>query len=453
MENHEGAEGHTGDSFRLSERQRTWRTPDLPTPPRQETDRLLADRWVALTEARQRVADEIDARRNEFVTLLQNLVRIPSVNPSPEWEKPLAQFVAQYTQDLGMEVRQHEPETNRVSNLARLSGTGGTSRASPLPNLLYYAHLDTVPAGDERNWRFPPFSATLADGRLYGRGAKDCKLGMAAALAAAAATRSAGIALAGDLLLVTPADEETGGHLGIASMIDAGWLDGIAACIYGEGAPDRLTIGANGGVQFRVTTHGRSAHTAWKHLGVNAILQACALAPLIDGLTFDDCPPHPIVRGQPVASVNMIAGGFKLNVVPDTCSFDVDLRFPPGYTETQALAHVTRAIKGLRADERYHDLEVELQALSVMRPYAVSPDQPVVMALAAAVSEATGHVPEATGMPASSDARWIYLDGRIPIVNCSFGNASGHLPNEYVDLEGYLANIKAYAWTNLLLLA
>ncbi len=441
---------HEGDGFRLSERRRNWDNPDLPTPPRHETERLLADRWAALTAERKRVAEEIDARRDEFVTLLQDLVRIPSVNPSPEWEKPLAQFVAQYMHGLGMDVRRHEPEHDRVSNLARLAGTGGTS---PIPNLLYYAHLDTVPAGDVRNWRFPPFSATIAEGRLFGRGAKDCKLGMAAALAAAAATKSAGLALAGDLLIVTPADEETGGHLGIGSMIDAGWLDGVAACVYGEGTPDRLTIGANGGVQFRVTTHGTSAHTAWKHLGANAILHACALAPVIDSLTFDDCPPHPIVRGQPVASVNMISGGFKLNVVPDSCSFDVDLRFPPGYTDTQALAHVTQAIDRLRADTRYHDLNAEVETLALMRPYAVSPDQPVVLALATAVTEATGRIPEAMGMAASSDARWIYLDGRIPTVNCSFGNASGHLPNEYIDIDDYIANIKAYAWTNLLLLA
>ncbi len=56
-------------------------------------------------------------------------------------------------------------------------------------------------------------------------------------------------------------------------------------------------------------------------------------------------------------------------------------------------------------------------------------------------------------MVASSDARWIYLDARIPTVNFSFGNESAHLPNEWVDVEGYINNVKAYALASLLLLA
>lgn len=437
-------------NFRLSEQQRAWSDPGLPVPDPVATRQQLRQRWEALTDERRRICAAIDERRDEYTELLRDLVRIPSVNPSPEGERPLAMFVAEKMRALGMEVRQMEPQPTRVSNLGRLQGSGGKSQVA---NLLYYAHLDTVPAGDESTWRFPPFSATISDGRIYGRGAKDCKLGMAAALAAAAAIGSAGIPLAGDVLIVTPADEETGGHLGIAAMLDAGWLKGIEACIYGEGVPERLTIGANGGVQFRVTTHGRSAHTAWKQLGTNAILHAAAVAQAIDQTTFPDCEPHPIVPGQPVASVNLISGGFKLNVVPDRCDLDVDLRFPPGYTAEKALDRIRAAIDNLRADERYASLHTEIEVLSLMRPYAASPEQPVVQALGMCVEDITGKTPAAVGMPASSDARWLYLDGHIPLVNYSFGNDSGHLPNEYADIEGYIQNIKIYALASLLLLA
>ncbi len=289
-------------------------------------------------------------------------MRIPSANPSPEMTKPLANFVAERMRDLGMEVRQRETAPNNVSNLARLAGTNPeAARANGgIGSLLYYAHLDTVPAGDERNWRFPPFSATVAeDGRMYGRGVKDCKLGMASALAAASALRDADIKLSGDLSIVTPCDEETGGHLGIASMIDAGWLDGIEACIYGEGMPQQLTIGAKGGVDFRVTVRGKSAHTSRKEMGVNAILQAAAVVQAIEAIRFDDYTEHPVVPGGPIASVNLIAGGFKLNVVPDSCALDVDLRFPPGYTADQALAHVQRALDELKAQPEHRDLDAE----------------------------------------------------------------------------------------------
>jgi acetylornithine deacetylase/succinyl-diaminopimelate desuccinylase family protein len=440
----------SSDDFRLSEQHRSWNDPNPSMPPPAETQAQLASRWDALSDERQRICDEVDRRRDEYIELLRDLVHIPSVNPSLDAERPLATFVAEKMRELGMEVRQMEPAPNRVSNLARLPGTGADSL---MHSLLYYAHLDTVPAGDEGNWRFPPFSATVSDGRIYGRGAKDCKLGMAAALASTSAIRDAGISLGGDLSIVTPADEETGGHLGIAAMLDAGWLDGIEACIYGEGVPERLTIGANGGVQFRVTTRGKSAHTAWKQLGTNAILHAGAVAQAIDQMEFPDCQPHPIVPGQPVASVNLISGGFKLNVVPDRCDLDVDLRFPPGYTAERALARVHDAIEGVRADERFATLQADVHVLSLMRPYAVNPDQPVVRALGMCVADVRGEQSNAIGMPASSDARWLYLDGHIPTVNYSFGNDSGHLPNEYVDIDGYIANIKVYALASLLLLA
>ena len=69
------------------------------------------------------------------------------------------------------------------------------------------------------------------------------------------------------------------------------------------------------------------------------------------------------------------------------------------------------------------------------------------------VEQVTGHKPQPIGMPASSDARWIYLDGKIPIVNFSHGNESGHLPNEYVDLQAITDNVKSYALLALMLLA
>jgi acetylornithine deacetylase/succinyl-diaminopimelate desuccinylase-like protein len=355
-----------------------------------------------------------------------------------------------------MEVRQLETTPNDVSDLGKLAGSNpAAARANGgIGSLLFYAHLDTVPAGDERNWRFPPFSATVAeDGHMYGRGVKDCKLGMASALAAASALRDAGITLSGDLFIVTPCDEETGGHLGIASMIDAGWLDGIEACIFGEGMPEQLTIGAKGGIELRVTVRGKSAHTSRKDMGVNAILQAAAVVQAIEAIRFDDCTEHPVVPGGPIASVNLISGDFKLNVVPDTCTLDVGLRFPPSYTADQVLAHVQRTIDDLRAQPEHRDLDVEISILAVMRPYAMDPNQPVVQALGMAVESVTGKAPAARGMVASSDACWIYLDAHIPTVNFSFGNESAHLPNEWVDVEGYIANSKASALTNLLLSA
>lgn len=437
--------------YRLKERHRSWDEPDLPVPPIAETTSRLDARWAELSEERERVCAEIDRRREDWVELLRELVAIPSVNPSEEGERALADHVADRMRGLGMTVRQLETEPNRVSNLGRLEGSGKAGSINK--NLLYYAHLDTVPVGDESTWTHPPFSGTVVDGRMYGRGTKDCKLGMAAALGSTHLLKELGIELRGDLLITTPADEEAGGHLGIAEMVDAGWLQGVEAAVYGEGQPDQLTIGARGGIQFRVVVHGRTTHSARKELGVNAILRAGLVAQAIDELTFDDFAPHHIVPGTPVASVNLVSGGVKMNVVPDRCHLDVDLRFPPNYDEERALAYVRQGIERMAKKREITDLEFEIVPLSVMRPYSVDPHQPVVQALSRCVETSTGTAPTPIGMVASSDARWIYLDGRIPIVNFSHGNHSGHQPNEYVDVQAIVDNVKSYALLSLLLLA
>lgn len=435
---------------RLVERDRSWDPPALDIPPLEATRELVDRRWAETERVRKDLLAEIRRRSEEWTELLAELVRTPSTNPSPEGEVAVADLVASKMRDLGMTVRQLEPVPTRKSNLGVLRGTG--SHPTVTRNLLYYGHLDTVPVGLESNWVYPPFSATVADGRLWGRGTKDCKLGVAAALASTQVLQDLGVELAGDLMIVTPGDEETGGHLGIKEIIDAGWLEGVEAAVYGEGMPDRLTIGARGGLQVRIVVKGRSSHTARKQMGRNAILDALRVAEAVDRLTFDDFEPHPLVPGRPSASVNLIRGGFKINVVPDRCELEVDLRFPPNYTDDLALKAITTRLESLRDQPGMGELSYELEPMSVMRPYAVDPDLPLTRMLERCVTETTGSAPQLVGMPASSDARWIFLDGRIPVVNFSHGNESGHQPNEYVDLQAITDNVASYALLTLMLL-
>src|SRR5919197_4632498 len=429
---------------------RAWE-PRLPSPPPvEQTQEEIERRLAEVAPRRQTVFAAIDQARAEIVGCLQQLVRIPSVNtgnhPNPDdrFEKDLAEYVARELNDLGMQVQSIEPAPRRTSVLGRLPGNTGDR------SLMIYAHLDTVPTGDPAEWTYPPFSATIADDKIWGRGAKDCKLGLAAALMADRLLERCGIQLNGDLQIVAPADEEMGGQWGIARMIDQGMLKADWA-IYGEGTPDQITIGHRGMLNVQVTTRGKTAHTARKHLGENAILKMCQLAPRLDALEFTGWEAHPVVPGGPAAIANIVRGGMKENVVPDRCTVTYDVRFPPGVHYQTLLDQMQAEIA--RAQQDIPGLgQVDVELANVGRPSFIDPNDPLVHYMRRAASEVEGRDVPARGMLATSDSRWILLDAGIPVVNFSMGNDSGHLPNEWAGIQDLVDNTKIYALAALLLL-
>src|SRR5688500_9548357 len=114
----------------------------------------------------------VDGARDELVALCQDLVRLPTVNTAvmpPGDETPAAELLRAKLAAEGIDARVYESAPNRGNLIARLPGSGGA------PRLLLLSHTDVVPVEDEAQWRFPPFSATVHEGRIWGRGAGDMK--------------------------------------------------------------------------------------------------------------------------------------------------------------------------------------------------------------------------------------------------------------------------------------
>ena len=130
--------------------------------------------------------------------------------------------------------RYWSPARGRGNLLSGLEGASGT------PGLMFMSHTDVVPVGDESKWRYPPFSATLAHNRVYGRGASDCKGLLTAQLMATLLLKRNGVALQDGLILASGADEEHGGRYGF------GWL--------AQNHPEKITA------PFAVNEGGGSTH-------------------------------------------------------------------------------------------------------------------------------------------------------------------------------------------------
>jgi len=133
----------------------------------------------------------MDSHRNDIIALERKLIQTKSVNGD---ESQAAKLVAEECEKDGLKVELVEPAPDRVSVVARHKGTTGK------PKVMWYTHYDTLPPGEESSWKHPPFSATIDDGWIYGRGANDNKTATCASIMAYRAVKNLGIKLNGDLV-------------------------------------------------------------------------------------------------------------------------------------------------------------------------------------------------------------------------------------------------------------
>nr|MBA2321625.1 M20/M25/M40 family metallo-hydrolase [Deltaproteobacteria bacterium] len=187
----------------------------------------------------------------EAVALLSALVAIPSVTTE---EHAIVAFLADWFRDRGLEVRQDDRNLE-----IRVRG------AAPGPVLLWSSHLDTVPVGS--GWTVDPFTPTIRDGRMTGRGCNDAKASIAAfsvALCALAASPPA----SGEVVLAATCEEERG-RLGLERFLPS--LGPIHAALVGEPTGLHPAVAQNGLLLLDLVARGRAGHAARPQLAVNAI--------------------------------------------------------------------------------------------------------------------------------------------------------------------------------------
>jgi acetylornithine deacetylase len=192
--------------------------------------------------------------------LLQQLIRIPSVNPTlvpdePHGEGAIAAFACDWLVQRGMRAWLEEAVPGRPNAVAEVGDDNG-------PSLVFCAHLDTVGTA---GMTIPAFDSRVEGGKVFGRGAYDMKGSAAAVMSAAAALASTG--LRGQVLVALVADEEYA-SIGASDFVRRHRAD---ACILTEPSEGRLILGHKGFVWAELVTTGRAAHGSRWDLGISAI--------------------------------------------------------------------------------------------------------------------------------------------------------------------------------------
>jgi len=339
--------------------------------------------------------------QDEVAALCSDLIKIDTTNPgdhSGPGERAAAERVAVLLADAGLEPTVLESRPGRASVVTRISGTDPAR-----PALLIHGHLDVVPA-TAADWQVPPFSGEISGGCVWGRGAVDMKDMDAMILTVVRQRLREGRRPPRDVVLAFVADEEAGGTWGARWLVDSHpeLFEGVTEAI-GEVGGFSATIGGQriypiqtaekGMAWMRLTARGTAGHGSMlqpdnavtelaetvARIGrhewpvrltpsVRAFLAAAAAALGIDFSpnAADEVlaklgPITRMVGATLTNTVNptVLNAGYKVNVVPQAATADVDGRFLPGHEE-EFFAEVDGLLgPGVRREFIHHDIALE----------------------------------------------------------------------------------------------
>ena len=346
--------------------------------------------------------NDLLALEEDCIQLLQELIRIPSVNHGEGKgdEEEVAKFVVAKLAEVGIASELIETGPKRFNVVARIPGADATR-----PGLVVHGHLDVVPA-NAADWSFDPFAGDIKDGYVRGRGAVDMKDGDAMFLSIVRSWAGTGYVPPRNILLVFFADEEAGSTFGsrwmVANRPDI--FEGYSEAISEVGGFSVTITGghrlyfietAEKGIQWmEITTHGSAGHGSFINTD-NAVTKLSKVISRIGshvwpqretatgakfwgkiaeltGEKYDPARATDLLKHiggaarmmgattQNTANPTILDAGYKANVIPGSATAVVDGRFLPGFEHE--LEETMRALVG---DDAEISVQVRDKALEV----------------------------------------------------------------------------------------
>ena len=349
------------------------------------------------------------------VFLTQALVRCPSITPDDAGAQDV---VRDALQAIGFECRDL-PFGNIKNLLARFGDSG--------PHLCFCGHTDVVPPGETSLWSHDPFSATIWDGKIIGRGTADMKGNIAAFVAATSRFLQEGKDFKGSISFLITGDEEAEALNGTVKVLQ--WMkdNNQLADFYLVGEPsnpetigDEIKIGRRGSLTGTLTVNGTQGHVAYPDRADNPLPKLVTLLAALEGYVFDQGTAH--FPATNLEIVNIDVGNKADNIIPVKGSAKFNIRF-------NDMWNADTLEKKLREILDACGLPYDLSTTSNAAAFITQPGK-LTDLVSASVQDVTGRTPTLSTSGGTSDARFAAAYG--PVVEFGLINKVIHKVDEHV---------------------
>lgn len=411
-------------------------------------------------ELTQKISDEVEARKDELLTLLTKLVSFPTVSPPARNTNEVQEFIKEYLEEMGFTTDKWDVYPGDPNVVGTLKG----EESNHYNSLIVNGHVDVAEVGDDKEWEQSPFTAYVKDSYIYGRGVADMKGGIAASLFAIKLLKEMGIRLKGDLQFQSVIGEEVG-EAGTLDCTERGYTADYAVVV----DTSDLHIQGQGGVitgwitiQSKETFHDgirrKLIHAGGGMKGASAIEKMMKIISGLQELERHWAVTKSYEGFEPgINTINpaVIEGGRHAAFVADRCALWVTVHFYPDEDFEAVIKEIEDHINAVAAADpwlRENPPQFTWGGKSMIEDRGeifpsleINPNHPGTRLLTNSYKTVLSQKP-AVGMSSTvTDAGWL---GRAGIPTVIFGPGKledAHAVNEKVDIRQLLDFTKVLA--------
>lgn len=356
--------------------------------------------------------------------LLQKLIQFKTITPH---DKQCFEFLKEILESMGFVVEIVEFTQDGyapVKNLYAKKGIGGK-------NFCFAGHIDVVPTGDITKWSCDPFTGTIKDNMIYGRGVVDMKGAIAAFIHVLSRTVDEGNILGEhSISMLLTADEEGIAVNGIKKMVD--WLskknEHIDFCLIGEPTShhhigDTIKIGARGSVTVHIEVFGKQGHVAYHEQTRNPIPILANIIEALSDKSFDN--GNIFFQPSNLEFTNVVVGNIAENIVPQSAKGQCNVRFGNMHTAED----IVRTVKEV-CSQYTEDYDITFHSSGEA---FVTAHEEILHFAVESIREIQGFNPAVNTLGGTSDAR--FLAKFCPVIELGLLNQTAHQIDEHASLQ------------------